>query len=181
MGALAGQHALITGGGTGIGAAIARALADEGAAVSIAGRRQGAAASRRREPAESDTPSSPTSPSANDCDAMVLAARKAHGPIDIRHCQCRRGRKRAVQESRCPRTGSRMIDVNLTGAFLTVQGRARRRHAQMRNGAPHRLHRLDRGAQRLSLCRRLLSPPSTVSSGLARALGVELREARVSR
>ena len=40
MGALSGRHALITGGGTGIGAAIARVLADEGAAVSLAGRRK---------------------------------------------------------------------------------------------------------------------------------------------
>ncbi|MBO0742232.1 MAG: SDR family NAD(P)-dependent oxidoreductase, partial [Hyphomicrobiaceae bacterium] len=39
MRALAGKHALITGGGSGIGAAIARTLGSEGAAISIAGRR----------------------------------------------------------------------------------------------------------------------------------------------
>src|SRR5512133_751257 len=42
MGVLDNRHALITGGGTGIGAAIARALAGEGAAVSLAGRRKAA-------------------------------------------------------------------------------------------------------------------------------------------
>jgi NAD(P)-dependent dehydrogenase (short-subunit alcohol dehydrogenase family) len=37
---LTGQHALITGGGTGIGAAIARALAEEGAKLTLVGRRR---------------------------------------------------------------------------------------------------------------------------------------------
>ncbi|MCA9307836.1 MAG: SDR family NAD(P)-dependent oxidoreductase, partial [Phycisphaerales bacterium] len=37
---LQGKHAFITGGGTGIGLAIARAFADQGATVTITGRRQ---------------------------------------------------------------------------------------------------------------------------------------------
>lgn len=40
-GRLSGRHAFITGGGTGIGAAIALALAGQGAVVTISGRRQG--------------------------------------------------------------------------------------------------------------------------------------------
>jgi NAD(P)-dependent dehydrogenase (short-subunit alcohol dehydrogenase family) len=36
---LEGQHALVTGGGTGIGAAIAEALLNEGAAITLLGRR----------------------------------------------------------------------------------------------------------------------------------------------
>ena len=39
-GALAGQRALVTGGGTGVGLAVARRLADEGASVLVTGRRR---------------------------------------------------------------------------------------------------------------------------------------------
>ena len=82
MGALAGQHALVTGGGTGIGAAIARALGDAGAAVTVAG--------RRKAPLEAVAASLPKGAAAvadvtreADCAAMVEAARAAHGPLDI--------------------------------------------------------------------------------------------------
>src|SRR5690242_7410186 len=79
---LASRHALITGGGTGIGAAIARALAGEGAWVSLVG--------RGKEPLELVAKSLPKAAAITaditkqqDCQAMVAAAHKAAGQIDI--------------------------------------------------------------------------------------------------
>jgi NAD(P)-dependent dehydrogenase (short-subunit alcohol dehydrogenase family) len=76
-----GRHALITGGGTGIGAAAARMLAAEGAKLSLLG--------RRREPL--DAVAAETGGSAIPCDltdraAMESAfadARAANGPFDF--------------------------------------------------------------------------------------------------
>ena len=81
---LAGQHAVVTGGGTGIGAAIARALATEGAKLTLVGRRRGpleevaAFCSPRNilvAPADVTDPEQVSS-------AFALA-RDTHGPITI--------------------------------------------------------------------------------------------------
>lgn len=119
MGALDGRHALITGGGTGIGAAIARALAGEGAAVSLAGRRKG--------PLDQVAGSLPKAAAIiaditkqMDCESMVAAARKAAGPIDIVIANAGAAESAPAGKITAEHW-KRMIDVNLTGAFLTVQ------------------------------------------------------------
>jgi NAD(P)-dependent dehydrogenase (short-subunit alcohol dehydrogenase family) len=119
MGMLSGRHALITGGGTGIGAAIARALAGEGAAVSLVG--------RRKEPLENVANSLPKAAvivaditKQADCAAMTAAARKAFGPIDIVIANAGAAESAPVAKISLDHW-QRMISVNLTGAFLTVQ------------------------------------------------------------
>ncbi len=119
MGELSNRHALVTGGGTGIGAAIARALGGAGAAVSLAGRRQApldevAASLQKAVSISADVTREA------DCTAMVAAARAANGPIDI--VVANAGMAESAPGGRIDLGHwQRMIDVNLTGAFLTVR------------------------------------------------------------
>ena len=155
------EHALITGGGTGIGAAIARALAGAGAAVSVAGRRAGpleevAARLPRAKAIVADVTSEA------DCAAMVAAARAATGPSTSSSPMPARPRARRSRKLDLAHW-QRMLDVNLTGAFLTVGRRCRISRGARRAG-PHRLHRLHRRPQGLRLRRRPTARPSTASS-----------------
>ena len=119
MGMLDGKHALITGGGTGIGAAIARALAGEGATVSLIG--------RRKEPLDQVAKSLPKATAITaditkqaDCAAMIDAARESAGPIDIVIANA--GAAESAPAGKITQDHwRRMVDVNLTGAFFTVQ------------------------------------------------------------
>ncbi|HMJ45092.1 MAG TPA: SDR family oxidoreductase [Pseudolabrys sp.] len=119
MGALSGTHALITGGGTGIGAAIARALAAEGAAISVVG--------RRKVPLDEVAASLPKATAIvaditknEDCLALIAAARAAHGPIDIVIANAGAASSAPALKI-TPQQWQDTIGVNLTGAFFTVQ------------------------------------------------------------
>ncbi|WP_205479378.1 SDR family NAD(P)-dependent oxidoreductase [Sphingomonas arenae] len=118
MGWADGRHALITGGGTGIGAAAARALAAEGARLSLLG--------RRREPLEAVA--AEVKGTAIPCDVSDRAsqeeafaeAREVNGPLDLVILNAGVGDSAPFQ--RTPReTWDRIIATNLTGLFDGAQ------------------------------------------------------------
>ncbi|UWQ80476.1 SDR family oxidoreductase [Leisingera sp. S132] len=115
--ALQGKHALVTGGGTGIGLAIARALAAEGAQVTITGRRQDVledAATEGLHPLAMDVRSE------EDVAAKVDAAAEARGPIQI--CVANAGiAEGAALHKTSMEFWRGMMATNLDGAFLTIR------------------------------------------------------------
>jgi NAD(P)-dependent dehydrogenase (short-subunit alcohol dehydrogenase family) len=116
---LADRHALITGGGTGIGAAIAVALSAAGASVSLVARR----AEPLREVAENlDRACTIVADVTREEDtaAMVRTAREAHGPVDILVANA--GAAESAPIARLDLAHwERMLGVNLTGAFLSAR------------------------------------------------------------
>jgi NAD(P)-dependent dehydrogenase (short-subunit alcohol dehydrogenase family) len=113
-----GRHALITGGGTGIGAAAARALAAEGAKVSLLG--------RRKEPLEEVAAA--TGGTVITCDitdraaveAAYSEARAANGPLD--YVILNAGVADSAPFTRTSRESfDRIIATNLTAVFDGAQ------------------------------------------------------------
>jgi NAD(P)-dependent dehydrogenase (short-subunit alcohol dehydrogenase family) len=80
LGWATGRHTLITGGGTGIGAATARLLAHEGAKVSLIGRRREPLEEIARQSGGKIFPADMTDRSAME--AAFVEARDANGPFD---------------------------------------------------------------------------------------------------
>ncbi len=114
---LKGKHALVTGGGTGIGLAIARALASEGAQVTITGRRL----SVLQEVAEKGM-----FPAAMDVSDEALTATvidkavSERGPVQIcvANAGIAEGRKLHKTDSELWR---RIMAINLDGCFYTIR------------------------------------------------------------
>lgn len=111
---LEGRHALITGGGTGIGAATAAELASAGARLSLLGRRleplQATAAKAGGSVIQCDVSD------AHRIGAAFDEARAANGPIDLLIVNA--GIAESAPFHKMTREGwDRIISVNLTGAF----------------------------------------------------------------
>jgi NAD(P)-dependent dehydrogenase (short-subunit alcohol dehydrogenase family) len=113
------RHALITGAGSGIGAAIARAVAEAGAAVSLVGRRPEALAEVARGLARASAIIADVTRE-EDSTAMVEQARRANGPLDIVIANAGAAESAPLRRLDVGQW-QRMLAVNLTGAFLTVK------------------------------------------------------------
>jgi NAD(P)-dependent dehydrogenase (short-subunit alcohol dehydrogenase family) len=115
--ALGGKHALVTGGGSGIGLAIARALASDGAEVTITGRRAGVL---------EDVAGGGLHPLAMDVtdEAQVVegvaAAVAARGPVQICIPNAGIAEGRALHKTDAA-FWRQMMATNLDGAFYTVR------------------------------------------------------------
>ena len=117
---LAGRTALVTGGGGGLGADMARTLADAGATVWIAGRR----ACPLDTVADAHARISAVVADVTD-EASVAAMFDRTGPCDI--VVANAGASASLPFTRTDLdTWRGMIDVNLTGTFLTLREGARR-------------------------------------------------------
>jgi NAD(P)-dependent dehydrogenase (short-subunit alcohol dehydrogenase family) len=119
MDTLAGRHALVTGGGTGIGAAIATGFARAGATVTICGRHLQplqAVAARDK---------SIRTATADVADEASMArlyedAEAAGNPIDIVVANAGMAESAPAHETSLE-LWNRTLEVNLTGAFLSVK------------------------------------------------------------
>jgi len=114
-----GKHALVTGGGTGVGRAIALALAETGVAVTICGRRKEQLA------AVTDANKRISAIAADVTDeaamtALYAEAEKARGPVDIVVANAGMSGSSPAQRTSLG-DWQRTLDVNLTGSFLTVK------------------------------------------------------------
>lgn len=112
---IAGQSALVTGGGTGAGRAIALALAQAGVGVTICGRRL----APLETVAQENERISAVQADVTD-EAAMRAVHAAHGPFDI--VVANAGAAESAPAHKVTQADwQAALAVNLTGAFLTVQ------------------------------------------------------------
>ncbi len=115
----AGKHALVTGGGTGIGADIALALANAGALVTVTGRRSALLDETARKHANITAMQMDVGEEASVRDGISQAA-SARGPIQICIANAGIAEGGPFAKTSLPQWQTTMA-INLDGVFLTLQ------------------------------------------------------------
>ncbi|MHA7875754.1 SDR family NAD(P)-dependent oxidoreductase [Roseivivax sp.] len=114
---LQGKHALVTGGGTGIGLAIAQALAEAGAEVTITGRREAPLRAAEGPRIAGQVMDVSEEASVEDGVAAAVAAR---GPVQICVANAGIAEGRALHKTDLA-FWRQMMGINLDGCFLTIR------------------------------------------------------------
>jgi NAD(P)-dependent dehydrogenase (short-subunit alcohol dehydrogenase family) len=116
---ISGKHALVTGGGTGVGRAIALALAEAGVSVTICGRRK----AKLEAVAGENARIFPIAADVTDEAAMTglyAEAEELRGPFDIVVANAG-GAESSPAHKTSLADWQHALDLNLTGSFLTVK------------------------------------------------------------
>ena len=136
--AAAGKIAIITGGGSGIGRAVAVKLAEAGFALSLAGRRgaeleETAALCSRKSPSKPLVVTTDVT-SESDVENLFRKTRAHHGRLDVLFNNAGTFSVGARLDDISLETWRRVVDVNLTGAFLCAREAFRVMKAQSPQG-----------------------------------------------
>jgi NAD(P)-dependent dehydrogenase (short-subunit alcohol dehydrogenase family) len=131
----AGKVAIVTGAGSGIGKQVAVALAREGYAVALAGRRKEPLAATAGEIKESATLVAPTDVSdPASVKALFEGTREKFGRLDLLFNNAGVGARPLPLEELPFEQWKKVIDINLSGAFLCTQEAFRIMKAQQPQG-----------------------------------------------
>ena len=120
--AVSEKVALVTGAGTGIGKAVALALASDGFAVVLAGRRADKLSETAKEAGNAKTLSVPTDVSdPESIKALFARTKKEFGRLDLLFNNAGIGAPAVPMEDLPLETWKKVVDTNLTGLFVCTQ------------------------------------------------------------
>jgi NAD(P)-dependent dehydrogenase (short-subunit alcohol dehydrogenase family) len=119
---MAGRVAVVTGAGTGIGKAVALALAADGFAVVLAGRRADKLDETAKEAGNAKTLAVPTDVSdPESIRALFARVKKDFGRVDLLFNNAGIGAPAVPMEELPLETWKKVVDTNLTGVFVCTQ------------------------------------------------------------
>ena len=139
--------AIVTGAGTGIGKAVSLALAKDGYAVVLAGRRADKLDETAKEAGNAKTLSVPTDVSdPESIKALFARTKKEFGRLDLLFNNAGIGAPAVPMEELPLETWKKVVDTNLTGHLRLHPGGHQDHEGADAEGRPHHQQRLDLGA-----------------------------------